>query len=491
MIRDLLLNQKNLDGIAVIDGSKHYSYRDLAQRAYTIQKQLQEKQQGSIAVFLPNGKDYIAALFGIIMSGMMVFPLNDQLTGHELASLLTQASVHTVITSESYGSLFIDMVEAAAIHVIYVEDLPDSSDADESIEVNEIISVDAPMILLATSGTTGNVKIVQLSEKNVAASVFGQINRMDFTKTPLEEIRIFIGVPFFSSYGLLMLFSCMMQSVTIVVSKEAVTLDAIYKTIEENKVTHLENGMSVVLLMVQMAGRPIPYDISSLRHFGFGGSKISPDTLRRFTEAYPEVELCPGYGMTEAGPLIAKFNKKINMEKLDSAGIPVDCVELMIDVNGVLTDTPHTIGEIVVKGPNVMTGYYKNEGETRKILKDGYLHTGDIGYLDEDGYLYICGRKKNVIIVRGFNVYAEEVEECMLNSGLVKDCIVYGETDSFGNETVCADIIPMTGQVQMDKIRSHCKDHLASYKQPQRLHITDTIRKTATGKTERVKREVP
>jgi len=483
MIRNSLLNRKNWDKTAVIDDKKHYSYRDLTQKAIAIGRQLPQKQRRNIAIFLPNSKNYIAALFGVIMSGMTAFPLNIQMTSHEIAPLLEQADVHTVVTSKTYRSLFEDIIETVPVQVIYVEELtePESS----AFHRTEDIGVDEPMILLSTSGTTGKAKIVQLSEKNIASSTFAFIAKMDYEKITKNEIRVALGTPFPSAYGLLILTVCVIKSFPIVVLKEVFTLDMLYKAAEEHKVTHFEGGVSVGLLMEQMAGRPIPYDISSFRYFGLAGSQITSDTLKRLTEAYPGIEFWPGYGMSEAGPLIAKPDKKVNMDKLDSVGTAINCVKIMIDINGVLTDAPHTTGEIVVKGPNVMLGYYKNEEETHKILKEGYLYTGDIGYLDEDGYLYICGRKKNVIIVRGLNVHAEEVEACILNSGLVKDCIVYGETDSLGNEIVCADIIPMTAQVQTDEIRSYCKDHLANYKQPQRVKMIDTINKTATGKTER------
>jgi len=129
-----------------------------------------------------------------------------------------------------------------------------------------------------------------------------------------------------------------------------------------------------------------------------------------------------------------------------------------------------------------MLGYYDNEEETNKILKNGYLYTGDIGYLDEDGYLYICGRKKNIIIIRGFNVQPEEVEECLLNSLLVKECFVYGQTDAFGNEMICADVVLMQPNVQMKEIRDYCNSHLTGYKRPQKIYIRKEIKKNVTGK---------
>lgn len=191
-------------------------------------------------------------------------------------------------------------------------------------------------------------------------------------------------------------------------------------------------------------------------------------------------------GMTEAAPLIAKRPRGMK-GKEESVGTAIYGLDIAVETEWGITRKPGTIGEVIVSGSNVMRGYYNNEEETARVIKNGYLYTGDIGYLDEDGFLYICGRKKNVIIVRGFNVYPEEVEGCILNSLLVKDCYVYGQIDDLGNEYVCADIVPIHPQVQATGIKKYCGNHLAEYKQPQRIIIRESIKKNLTGKTERSK----
>ena len=134
-----------------------------------------------------------------------------------------------------------------------------------------------------------------------------------------------------------------------------------------------------------------------------------------------------------------------------------------------------------------MIGYLDNEEETAKVIKNGFLYTGDIGYLDEEGYLYICGRKKNVIIVRGFNVYPEEVESCLMNSKLVKDCVVYGEVDDDGEEFVCADVVLSGSEVSEADIRDFLSTKLTNYKLPKKIYVREILQKTATGKNKIVK----
>ena len=217
-IRNSLLNRENWDKTAVIEDKKYVSYRNLAGKAIAIKRQLPQKQRENIAIFLPNSGNYIAALFGTIMAGMTAFPLNIHLTIHEVTSLLAQASVHTVITSKKYRPLFENMTEAIPIQAIYVEDLPEFERS--TFPPVERIGVDEPMNPIGYIGTTGNAKIVQLSERNVASSTYAYIDKMDFEKIPVNKIRAALGTPFPSAYGLMVLTVCIVKSIPIVVLKK-------------------------------------------------------------------------------------------------------------------------------------------------------------------------------------------------------------------------------------------------------------------------------
>ena len=492
MIRDLFLKSQNLQKPAVIDGKASITFQDLIQKAIGIQARLPRTHWENAVIFLPDESDFIVALFGVFLLGKTAFPLNSHLTKHEVIPLLEQTATDVIITSGRFCPVFEEIKAESIPHlrVIYVEECQ----MDETMQLlyEPGTGPDEPMILLTTSGSTGRVKIVPLTERNVEASVFGYIDKMCFEDMDEKDIRYVLAVPFSSAYGLMILCACLIKEFPMVLLKEGFTLDSFYKTVQDHRVTHYEGGAMVPLLMEQTAGRSVPYDIHLLEYFGFGGSKISGVTLRKLLNAYPGIQLWQGYGMTEAAPLITKCSK-ISLEKLDSVGKAIKVIKIFIEAEGMITDTPYTNGEILVKGPNVMSGYYKNEEETKEVLKNGYLHTGDLGYLDEEGYLYIYGRKKNVIIVRGFNVYPEEVEACILNSLLATDCVVYGEVDKWGNETVCADIIPADPQAGQEKIqeeiRVYCKAHLSGFKQPRKIQMVDTIRKTVSGKNERRREE--
>ncbi|MCL2337531.1 MAG: acyl--CoA ligase [Firmicutes bacterium] len=483
MIRRLLINQPNQEKIAVIENDREILYLDLLHKASALQPLLPQRQHENIAIFLPDGSDFVAAFWGTIQAGMTAFPLNVLLTRHEIMPLLKQASVGTVITSTAYSHIFAEMQAGTELplKVICLDRLRTDKSVNGATAAE--VSADKPMVLLTTSGTTAKAKIVMLSEKNIAASLLGYLEKMYYAETELNKIRYVLAAPFASVYGLMILCACLARSFPLVLLDHAFTLDGLYRTAEKHRVTHYEGGGSVLLLMERLAGRPIPYDIHTLNYFGFGGSKVSAQTIENVLRAYPGITISQGYGMTETSPQVTKFawDRPI---KPDSAGLPIRDVEIAVETAAGITRTPHTRGEILVKGPNVMLGYYNNRPATDEVLKNGYLYTGDIGYLDEEGYLYICGRKKRLINVRGFNVYPEEVEACIQNSRLAKDCFVYGQADESAGEIVCADIVPMYPQVQAEDVAGYCRSHLAEFKQPQRISLCAAINRNSSWKTE-------
>lgn len=181
---------------------------------------------------------------------------------------------------------------------------------------------------------------MQLSGKNIEAAVLGYIDKMNFEGIATSNFRYILATPFSSTYGIMILFACLMKSFPIVLLAGDFTLDMFYKTVQAHKVTHYEGGEFVVFLMEQMAGRPIPYDISSLKYFGFGGGKVSENTIRNLLIAYPEVAFFQGYGMTETAPLIAK-HRRTRLEKVASVGNAIKGMEIAIEADGVIVNTPH------------------------------------------------------------------------------------------------------------------------------------------------------
>lgn len=482
MIRSLLHRHNNLHRIAIIENDKPVLYSSLIQKASAIQQKLGTNRSEPVALLLPNGSDYIAALCAVLLNGQTVFPINAALTAEEILPLLQKTSTRMIIASSTSSTCLKTLKKSTLpeLRIIHADEC--DSDISGSLVKTEA-DPNRPMVLLCTSGSTGTVKIVQLSEHNVAASLLGFIDKHQQLGLPSSS-RFIVAAPFSSAYGLMVVFLCLFYEFPIIVMTEYFTLQGFYKQVQEYQVTHYEGGPMITLLMEQTANRPIPFNISSLRMIGFGGNKAAKETLAVLRDAYGQITFSQGYGMTEASPLIAK-NISPALEKTGSVGTAITGVDIAIDADGTPTKKPYAEGEVIVAGPNVMLGYYGNDEETACAVRNGYLHTGDIGYLDEEGFLYICGRKKNIIIVRGHNVYPEEIEACLLNSLLVKDCMVYGQTDAFGNEVICADVVPCETELDIKDIQAYFTTRLAPYKYPRQIRMVDSIKKAASGKTDR------
>lgn len=488
MIRDALQKRKG-QNIPALLGESYITYAELSLQAAQLQAVLPQNGRRPIAaILLPDGGDFLAALFGILQAGWTAFPLNVHLTCNELSQLLAQAPVQVVVTSGALTALCRRAVAAnmEKTDVIQMESLPPLSNPWPALHA---VAPDLPMLLLASSGTTGCAKLVQLSEANITFNVLTYLKHMGYEKYKESSPRYALGTPFSSIYGLLICFSCVLRGFPLLPMAESFTLNTLYLAAQEYRVSHYDGGTLVAVLMDRTLGRPIPYNISSLRYFGFGGSKAPDGTLERLSAAFPQIRFWSGYGMTEASPLIAQPFQHLPPDKLSSVGLPLPGVTVRLETAGGITDAPNQSGEIVVRGPNVMLGYYGNEEATKEIIREGWLHTGDIGYFDEDGYLFICGRKKNMLLIRGFNVYPEEVETCLLNCPFVLDCMVYGNREELGTETVHADVIPIDLGVTTADIQRWCGEHMADYKQPRIIRLVEQLEKTTTGKNRRIREE--
>ncbi|GGH50210.1 long-chain-fatty-acid--CoA ligase [Paenibacillus silvae] len=488
MIRAMLCNPPKRTSLAIIENDMPVDYDMLVQKTAAIQRELLMFDAEHVAVFLPNSSDYIAALCAALMCGKTVVPVHATLTSFEITHLLQRTSTHVIVTCTALGTVLQHTNTANAellqdVHIVYADQcVMDKHNKTELITVE--VGKDYPMILSSTSGSTGDSKIVTLSENNIIASLTGFMDKLQLKRC--DQARFIVATPFTSIYGLMVISLCLVHGFPIIITPEPFTLNMFYRVVQEYQVTHYEGGTVLLLMMEQTAQRSIPYDISSLKKVGFGGSKVSQETILVLRKAFPTITFAQGYGMTEASPLISK-NTSAAIEKTGSVGTAITGGEIAIDIAGSITKAPYTEGEIVVSGPNVMLGYYNNPEATSEIIRNGYLYTGDMGYLDEDGFLYICGRKKNIIIVRGHNVFPEEIESCLLNSLLVKDCVVYGQSEDLGDEIICADIIPAHFQVQVEDIQRYLTSHLANYKSPHRIQFVDHIKKVASGKNERKK----
>ena len=337
-------------------------------------------------------------------------------------------------------------------------------------------SIDDMAALIYTSGTIGNPKGVMLTHSNFLAECEATIEVIVTT----EEDRFVSLVPFFHIYGLAIgLVVPLFRGCSILLIPQYSPRHFL-KRMDEEKVSILIAIPTQYYHLLRAAKRK-PSKKSSLKYCISGAAPLPINIIHDFKEIF-EVDIMEGYGLTETTSAVA-VNPR-HKTKLGSVGIPINGVQIKImDEHGKLMP-PHTSGEIVVKGKVVMKGYYNMPEETQEFLVEGWFYTGDIGYQDEEGYLYITDRKKDIIIKGGFNISPAEIEGLLVAHPKVKEVAVVGEKEKEGREEVIkVFVVPADGEeVTSAEIIEYCRMRLASYKVPDVVEFRESLPKSATGK---------
>jgi long-chain acyl-CoA synthetase len=279
-----------------------------------------------------------------------------------------------------------------------------------------------------------------------------------------------------------------MQAGTHVFTKRFVPAEML-KLISQHQITHTALVPTMINMLCQVPGVE-SYDVSSLRKINFGGSSIAPAVIRQARQVFPNCQFIQGYGQTETSPNVSMLLDKYNTDegpyagKIESAGQPVFAMEVRI-VDFDDQELPiGSVGEITTRGPHVMRGYWNQPEETAVALRGGWMHTGDVGYVDKDGFIFIVDRLKDMIISGGENVYSTEVEHVIYQHTAVAECAVIGIPHEKWGEAVHAIVLPKQGAVLTEEeIMNHCRQHIAGYKCPRSVEIRhDPMPMSGAGK---------
>ena len=430
-----------------------------------------------VVVLLPNCPEVTQAYGGIMRLGAVVVPVVFLLSAEEVRHILADSEAKVVITSPELAS----KVEGWTGHVILVGgDAGGASWAElierESDDVPIVGRDDADLaVILYTAGTTGRPKGVALSHGNLASNARAAASLYELDRTAWSLAVL----PLSHSYGLTVMNAGNILGTRAVLLRWF-TPERVLETIERFRVQAMAGvpTMYVYLLNYPEAGR---FDTSSMRSWGSGAAPLPLEIVEPFEKTFGG-RLMEGYGLTEASPVVSA-HRLSGVRKLGSVGQPIPGVEVAIlddDDRPVPTGEP---GEVCVRGPNVMLGYYRLPEETAKTLRHGWLHTGDVGRVDHDGFLYIVERKKDVIIRGGFNIYPREVEDVLYAHPHVAEAAVIGMPDAVMGEDVLAFVALKSGAVATaEEIIGFCQARLAKFKCPKQVRFVDALPKSPIGK---------
>jgi len=449
-----------------------------------------------LTILSDNSARYLETYLAAAKLGLSVTPLNTRLSAAELKYIADDSEAVAIVAGDGYEAraaallssvpalrFGVSLDNAAEGFAGYEEALSQAPDhePDRAREPSE----DELAVLMYTGGTTGAPKGVMLSHRNVMTAAVADAIEMEYTK---DDATCFVLPIFHVSWWPIL--SLLLVGGKVVISRVP-DLNQILRLIQDEKCTHMNAVPTIYGWLIEMA--PVDsYDLSTLRLLTYAGSPIAVQVLKRAMTVFGPI-FAQGYGATETagGPITIFEAEDHHLEGEDSrllasAGKASICSEVKIVDDDDQTVEPGVIGEVYVRGKHIMMGYWKNPELTAKALKGGWYHTGDMGYLDERGYLFLTDRKSDMIISGGENVYPNEVENAVYTHPAVLECSVVGAPDERWGEIVHAVVVHRAGVViAPEEIIEHCRQTLAGYKCPKRVTFLDSLPKTAVGKVSR------
>ncbi|NDI33880.1 long-chain-fatty-acid--CoA ligase [Chengkuizengella sediminis] len=492
------------------------TYSELIKQAYKFANLLKEKgvKPGDrVAIMLPNIPQYIYCYYGVLFMGGIVVQTNPLYVERELEHHLKDSGAKTIVALDLVYSRVKAVKEKVNLDNVFITGIQDHLPLIKkllyplvqkfnkgpytrlNLEKEQVLSlkkelqqasdnpVDSPSkpdevaVLQYTGGTTGVSKGVMLTHINLVSNT---IQCQTWVKVKKGRGSVLAVVPLFHVYGMTTCMNFSVASGAVVNLIPKFEVDSLLKLIESQKPTIFPGAPTLYQGIINHP-KVHQTDLSSIECCISGSAPLPVSTQQKFEEL-TKGKLVEGYGLSEASPVVIA-NPVWGHRIEGSIGIPWPNTDSKV-VNELGEEVPpHEIGEIIVKGPQVMKGYWNQPEETAAVLRDGWLYTGDMGYMDNKGYFYIVDRKKDMIIASGYNVYPREIEEVLYNHPAVKEAIVLGVPDKYRGETVKAYIVrKKDSNVTDEALNQYCRSNLASYKVPRIYEFRDELPKSMVGK---------
>lgn len=454
------------------------------------------EQGDRVAVMLPNCPHYVAAYYGILQLGGIVVQVNPMSVPAELDYYLSDSGAKALIVFAPLLPVVEKAAGSSGLASRIVVELPPTDTplppgylrfenvlalaADAPQEMPAVsVSPDDTAVLQYTGGTTGRSKGAMLTHRNlyINAQQAHLIMGGDLEKPD----RILTVIPYFHVYGMTVCMNLAIFGGSQQIILPRFDLEELLQTIKDTGPT-IFPGVPTMYVAVNSHPKAEEYGISSIRLCASGSAPLPVEVIKGF-EAKTKGMILEGFGLTEASP-VTHFNP-MDKRKAGSIGTAIPFTESKIVSlqDGETVLGPNEAGELVVRGPQVMKGYWGMPEETAATLKDGWLYTGDIAYRDEEGYYYIIDRKKDLIIAGGFNIYPREVEEVLYQHPAVQEAVVIGVPDEYRGETVKAFVVrKKEAALTEEELTAFCRENLAAYKVPQIIEFRESLPKTAVGK---------
>ncbi len=448
-----------------------------------------------VAVMLPNCPDFVIAYYAILSLGGIVVNTNPMYVEREIEHQVNDSGARMMITlidlyprvknvrpntplEKVFITGFTGKPDALPDDTVWFPDLY-ASDRQPAPEI-AIDPVEDTAVLQYTGGTTGVPKAAQLTHYNLYANAV-QVNYFFVGE---EKKQLILSVlPFFHVYGMTCCMNLAVTAGTTMLLLPRFTVEEVAKVISQYKPTFFPG---VPTMFVALMNYPEFKDYANVMVYNSGAAPLPLEVWHGYDKMLEgtESEISEGYGLSEASP-VTHCNPIFGERKPGSIGVPYPATDAVV-VDAATGTKPMPIGEVgelIVRGPQVMKGYWNRPEETAKALRNGWLYTGDMAKMDEDGYFYIVDRKKDMIIAGGYNIYPREIEEVLFEHPKVQEAVVAGVPDAYRGETVKAYVVLKQGETATeDEILAYCREKLAPYKVPKLLEFRNELPKSAVGK---------
>ncbi|WAH41015.1 long-chain fatty acid--CoA ligase [Alicyclobacillus fastidiosus] len=497
MLAETVRQYPDHEAISFYGVTMTYSALQGAVRAFAASLQRRGLQRGErVAIMLPNCPQYVIAYYGILTAGGIVTQVNPMSVERELEHLFRDSgSTYAVVLDALYPRLKAVQARTAVKEVIVVALEPTQAAFHPDVMFDSFLAEGfaAPLapvvidpaqdvaILQYTGGTTGRSKGAMLTHKNLVANVVQSAEFFQDVLKPAQE-RCLSALPLFHVFGMT---SCM--NLTLYMGSTLILLPRfqpaeVLATIERERATTFP-GVPTMYVALTHHQDISPEKLASLNTCNSGGAPMPLELMNQF-EQKTGATVLEGYGLSESSP-VTHCNPSFGVRKPGSIGLPFPSTEFkVVDVETGTQEVPTgELGELIVRGPQVMKGYWNMPEETAQVLRDGWLYTGDIARVDEDGYAYIVDRKKDLIIASGYNIYPRDIEEVLYEHPDVIEAVVIGVADDYRGETVKAFVVPKPGAtITVEQLEAYCRKNLAPYKVPKYFEFRSELPKSAVGK---------
>ena len=489
---------KHRDNVALTQGESPITYGELLELTEKMAAALSEagvKKGDRVGLMLPNCPEYVIGFFGAMRMGAVATQVNPIYVGRELEHIFNNSGSETVIVHEMMYDKVKDIQSRTPLKRVICVGQPESGLKDDDSTFDEFLgtpSGGAPEVDLDpqedlasiqyTGGTTGVSKGAMLTHRNLLGGVQQTIDLLieDPEDFP-HNGKVVAVAPFFHIFGMTMVLLFSLRHGWNLLLVRRFQPDEMMQLIKQEKPIMLA-GVATLYTALHAYPDMEEYGLDEVMLYTSGGASVPVGLLRSF-ERRTRRPIWEGYGLSEGAPV--SFNTYLRGSVGGSIGVPIPGTDVkIVDIETGDKEMPlGEPGELIVKGPQVMKGYWRMPEETANTLRDGWLHTGDIARMEEDGYLYIVDRKKEVINTSGYKVYPREVEEVLYQHPEVVEAVAVGVPDEYSGETVKVFAVRKAGSaVTEEDLVSYCKENLAPYKVPKILEFRDELPKSAVGK---------